>query len=421
MAEKGTSTILNLSSRKDEASPKILLINQTFYPDLVATAQQLTDLAVEFVKKGCEVTVLASRRGYTEPHPVYPARENYQGVQVIRVCPFSLGRETRIRRILDAFMVMICFAWQLLWLPRFHKVAAMTTPPLVAWIGLIFSKLRRSQFFYWVMDINPDQAIEAGWIRANSRRARILRNILKFILKRSEHIVVLDRFMKDRLIIKGASPDKIAVIPPWSHDEDLETVSHSRNPFRKKYGLDDKFVVMYSGNHSVCHPLDTLLEAALAFKEDPSIVFIFIGSGERASDVTHFKNRYHLSSIIQLPYQERSELKYSLSAADLHTVVMGEPYVGITHPCKIYGILKIGRPFVYVGPEESPMGELISSERVGCHVDHHETQKLVEAIHQVRQLEPTAKEEIETREKRVAERFSRATLSSQLVELVIKS
>jgi len=33
---------------------------------------------------------------------------------------------------------------------------------------------------------------------------------------------------------------------------------------------------------------------------------------------------------------------------------MGEKYVWIVHPCKIYGILASGKPFILVGPEKSP-------------------------------------------------------------------
>jgi hypothetical protein len=45
---------------------KVLLLNQCFYPDVVATSQHLTDLAIELVKSGHQVTVLASRRGYDD-------------------------------------------------------------------------------------------------------------------------------------------------------------------------------------------------------------------------------------------------------------------------------------------------------------------------------------------------------------------
>ena len=39
---------------------KFLLLNQTFYPDVVSTAQHLADLAVGLVERGHEVTVVAT-------------------------------------------------------------------------------------------------------------------------------------------------------------------------------------------------------------------------------------------------------------------------------------------------------------------------------------------------------------------------
>jgi hypothetical protein len=38
---------------------------------------------------------------------------------------------------------------------------------------------------------------------------------------------------------------------------------------------------------------------------------------------------------------------------------MGDPFIGIVHPCKIYNILAVGRPFLYVGPSESHVGDIL--------------------------------------------------------------
>ena len=48
----------------------------------------------------------------------------------------------------------------------------------------------------------------------------------------------------------------------------------------------------------------------------------------------------------------------SLSSADLHIVVMGDPFVGIVHPSKVYNIRRLGIPFLYVGPRESHVSEM---------------------------------------------------------------
>lgn len=397
---------------------RILFINQTFHPDPAATAQQLTDFSVDLAARGWDVTILTAKRGYAEPKTILPAREVYRGVNVLRVWPFTFGRASRFGRTLDAFFLNLSFAWCLLWFPRFGCIVAMTSPPLVGWISMHFAKWRRSQFVYWMMDVNPDEAIAAGWIKEGSPAARFLEGALKSVLKGSDKIVVLDRFMKERVIAKGAAAEKIGILPPWSHDDDLETIPHEKNPFRHKNSLNGKFVVMYSGNHSVCHPLDTLLGAAKELKMDPSVVFIFIGGGERVKDVLRFKEEHNLSNVLYFPYQQRSELKHSLSAADLHTVVMGDPFVGIVHPCKIYGILRIGRPFVYTGPRESTIGELISAAGIGYQVNHGDIQELLDVIRRVRGFSPTEKTAIQKRASETASQYSRQKLSPQLADFI---
>ena len=57
-----------------------------------------------------------------------------------------------------------------------------------------------------------------------------------------------------------------------------------------------------------------------------------------------------LRNVLCLPYQPIEKLSGSLSAADLHVVVMGDQYVGIVHPCKIYNVLAVGNHSYTSGP-----------------------------------------------------------------------
>jgi hypothetical protein len=133
-----------------------------------------------------------------------------------------------------------------------------------------------------------------------------------------------------------------------------------RKQFRAAHGLDGKFVVMYSGNHSPCHPLDTVIEAAQRLAADPRIVFCFVGGGSEYRKLQILARQRKMPNIAFLPYQPLPELGSSLSAADLHLVVMGDPFVGIIHPCKIYNILRVGAPVLYIGPAESHIADLIA-------------------------------------------------------------
>jgi colanic acid biosynthesis glycosyl transferase WcaI len=378
---------------------KILLLNQTFYPDVMATGQYLSKVAVALVERGHEVTVIASRRGYDNPGEQFPAREDWRGMKIYRVASTQFGKGAKWRRAADFASFIVCCCWRLAFLPKQDAVLALTSPPLISFIAAWFTRLRGGRFFYWVMDLNPDEAIAAGWLNPDSFAGKILERMSRFSFRSATKIIALDRFMRDRIAAKGISPDKIKVLPPWSQDEEIHFDAAGRERFRAAHGLQDKFVVMYSGNHSPCHPLDTLLEAARRGQrtegggqraEDrgrraegrsqmsevggqksaltsnlrpptSEIVFSFIGGGSEFKRVQAFKRQHELKNILCLPYQPVEQLSASLSAADLHVVVMGDAFVGIVHPCKIYNILAIGGPVLYIGPKAAHVTEILAA------------------------------------------------------------
>ena len=336
----------------------ILLLNQAFYPDVAATAQYAADLAVKLVERGHRVTVIASRRGYADPKLTYAWSEKWRGIQILR-CPTSVfGKGARWKRAVDFASFFVACALRLAVLPRFDRVVALTSPPLVAVMGVVVARMNGARFVHWVMDLNPDEAIAAGWLQPKSRAARVLNAALRFSLRGSDKVVALDRFMAERLTQKGVPAGKLSVIPPWSHDDVVTYDLEGAAEFRTRHGLEGKFVVMYSGNHSPCHPLDTLLQAARLLRKLPGIVFCFVGGGSEFGRVVEFAKEHNLENICCIPYQPLTGIAASLSAADLHQVVMGDAFVGIVHPSKVYNIRRLGIPFLYVGPSRSPVADL---------------------------------------------------------------
>jgi glycosyltransferase involved in cell wall biosynthesis len=217
------------------------------------------------------------------------------------------------------------------------------------------------------MDLNPDEAIAAGWLREKSLTARVLSRMLSHSLERAGFIVALDRFMKDRIQAKGVESEKIRVVPPWANDDHVRFDLVGREEFRKLHGISNKFVVMYSGNHSPCHPLDTLLKAAERLADREEIAFCFVGGGSEFKKI----QKRSLRNVLCLPYQPFEKLSASLSAADLHVVVMGDQYVGIVHPCKVYNVLAVGIPFLYIGPIESHVQDIITQAGSGGYAAAH--------------------------------------------------
>jgi colanic acid biosynthesis glycosyl transferase WcaI len=176
--------------------------------------------------------------------------------------------------------------------------------------------------------------------------------------------------MVERVRRKGVDVEaKTVVMPPWPHETTVHDVAHEENPFRKAQGLGGKFVVMYSGNHSPANPLTTLLDAAETFKGDPRLVFMFIGGGGGKKEVEE-RIAKGAKNIRSLPYQPLNEIRWSLSAADVHVVSIGDDVVGIVHPCKVYGAMSVSRPVLLLGPNPCHVSDLIGAHRIGWHVKH---------------------------------------------------
>ncbi len=337
---------------------RILLLNQCFHPDHVSTAQHLTDLALGLVEAGHQVTVVASSRGYDNPDHRYPTAESWRNITIRRIWTPGLGKTAKWRRLVDFATFWVNATFILVSLRRFDVTVCLTSPPLISSLGTLMAALKGGAVIPWVMDLNPDEAVAAGWLKAGGLPERFMSALQTWSFRRAMRIVALDRFMAGRLEGKGVPASTIHVDAPWSHNDSVRYDPLGREEFRLRHGLQGKFVVMYSGNHSPCHPLDTLLQAALSLSGHEHIHFMFIGGGSEFTKVQSFRTAHGLANISCLPYQPISALSASLSAADLHVVVMGEPFVGIVHPCKIYNILSLGLPFLGIGPAECHLNDL---------------------------------------------------------------
>ncbi len=414
-----------VASAADLPRLDILLLNQAFYPDVVSTAQHAADLAAELARQGHRVTVVASSRGYDDPKVRFPRRERWQGVEIVRIACTGFGKSAKWRRALDFTTFLLSCCWRLLWMRRFDVALAMTSPPLISFIAALLVPWRARRMVVWVMDLNPDEAIAAGWLKPRSLTARLLMRLQMFSFRRAAAIIALDRFMQQRLIAKGVDAERIVVIPPWSHDDTVRFDLEGRRQFRAAQGVQDKFVVMYSGNHSPCHPLDTLLQAARAMLSEADITFCFVGGGSEFQRVRATAARDGLANVLTLAYQPREKLAASLSAADVHVVVMGDGFEGIVHPCKIYNILAVGSPLLYIGPRPSHVTDILAAagqqdDALARMARHGDIEAVTSSLRELRDRWRTTMLERSDVHLRLASSYSKALLVAHLAQVSVR-
>jgi hypothetical protein len=372
----------------------LVILSQVFVPDPASVGQHMADVAFEMARRGHRVKVFASARGYEDPTRRYPLRETMHGVDIRRLDFASFGKKRILTRILGTLSFMTQVSWRLMTERDLGGIFFSTSPPLIGFIASIVGILRQVPVAYWAMDLNPDQLIALGKLKATDLPARILERVNRFILRRSSLVIALDRFMANRLNQRMPLDAKMLVMPPWPHEDHIASEvgsgqwavgrEGSANPFRIQHGLQEKFVVMYSGNHSPSNPLRTLLDATLRFRDDASLRFLFVGGGLGKREVEQHIAQHVLTNVISLPYQPIENLRHSLAAADVHVVSLGGDMVGIVHPCKIYGAMAAGRPILYLGPRPSHIADLLENHGFGWSISHGDVAGCERAIEEMR-------------------------------------
>ncbi|MEM8783829.1 MAG: glycosyltransferase family 4 protein [Planctomycetota bacterium] len=358
------------SSSSPADRPVVLLISQTYVPDPAALGQHMHDAATELVKHGYRVRVITSARGYDDPTQKFPKTEQIDGVDIERLPLSSFGKASIPIRLLGGILFLVqAVAWGL-FTKNLAGILVSTSPPMAPLGALAIRRLRRIPLAFAVMDINPDQMIAMGKVKANGPAARVFNAMIRRTIRSAEVVVTLDKFMAERLERKARVGDRMVVMPPWPHDDFLEPIGHADNPFRQQHIPGDELVVMYSGNISIAHPIDTILEAAARLKDHAAIKFVFIGGKAGRERIQAYADEHGIGNLVTLPYQPLDQIKYSLSAADVHLVAMGDDMIGIVHPCKVYGALSVGRPVLGLGPAESHVGEIVDGYDAGWNIAH---------------------------------------------------
>lgn len=382
---------------------KIIFINRFFFPDHAATSQLLSDLAFALARQGREICVVTSRQRYDDPEAVLPVCEKIAGVSVYRVWSTRFGRAKLLGRTLDYLSFYFGAAWTLARVANRNAIiVAKTDPPLISVVAAAVAKARGAMLINWLQDLFPEVA--AGLLLQSDRerggmsvRKRLLSGVLSMLqalrdwsLRRARYNVAIGELMRERLsaslqtVSSGTSRSEwrnsIRVIHNWADGEAIKPVAAAMNSLRKDWGIDKKFVIGYSGNMGRAHETETLLEAMELLRKDHGIVFLFIGGGAQLHNLKRLCESRQLPNALFKPYQPRENLQFSLSAADVHLIMLQERMEGLIVPSKFYGIAAAGRPSVYIGARDGEIAAILREVECGFTVQPADGAGLAETI-----------------------------------------
>lgn len=361
-----------------KVQPRVLFVNRYYWPDEAATAQLLTDLAEGLAARGHRVAVIASHDG----QPETPRRETRRGVEIIRVSATRWGHQQLIPKVIDyaTFALTMHRALRKQARPG-DRVVAMTDPPALSLIASHAVRHTGASTICWLQDVYPEIALALSTSSLFARFCRPWTRWRNAAWLQAESCVAISRDMASVASDNGVPDGKVCVIPNWAPGGDtLAPVPGAKNLLRQQWGLEGKFVAAYSGNLGRVHAFASFLGAAALLRNEPDVLFLFIGAGPQREILEEQTRSQGLSNVRFQPAQPQTRLAESLSAADVHLVTLRPGCERLVFPSKLYGIAAVARPLVYVGPLECELARSIQQGGFGLTIPDGDAEALAAAL-----------------------------------------
>ena len=359
----------------------VLILSQYFHPDVAGTGQILTELAVGLRQKGMRVGVINAQPTYTAA-PRAPRREVHEGVEVERLPLPRFNRRRHVGRIASAIVFCSLVLTRLIFSRNRDPLLVVTNPPVLPFIALLLSKVRRQPYVCLVHDIYPDAAIRLGYLRERGLITRIWERLNVLTYTNADTIIVLGQCMAETLRRKTPAwrLPPIRVIHNWADPDFIVPREKEANWVSARFGTRDKLTVLYAGNMGLFHDIETLIEAARRVQGRTDIEFLFIGGGGKQHMLVESVRQGNLTNVQILPYQPREDLPFTLTCGDFSAVTLVRGMEGLSVPAKLYTALAAGQAILAVVGEGSDVADIIKESRCGLRVDQGDADGLVRGL-----------------------------------------
>lgn len=354
---------------------KLLVYAHYYYPDVASTGQILTELC-EGLQQDFDITVICVVPSYDgKVDPKYKTKriffEKYQSINVIRVRVPEFDKKNKIIRVKNILAYFFNAIYATFKVGKQDFVFSISQPPILGGIlGVIGKVIKRAKFIYNIQDFNPEQTEAIGYAK-NKMILSVTKTLDKFSCRQSDCVVVVGRDMEETLNkrFNYKNVPRNIVINNWIDENKIFPIGKDHPKairFKKIYGLENKFVFMYSGNIGLYYDLENIIKIIGDFKDIEDVVFVFVGDGSVKQKLVDYAVENKLANVKFIPYQNKEDLIYSLNVADAHIVTNAKGIKGISVPSKVYGIMSAGKPVLGVLEEGSEARLMI--EETGCGV-----------------------------------------------------
>ena len=361
---------------------KILLLHQAFVsPDEPGHTRHF-EMAQYLLKHGHELVIVASDLNYQTGQRIVKHRGMFteqviDGVRILRSYIYPELHRSYFWRIVSFFSFMFSSVWTALFV-KDADIIMGTTPQIFQALSAWFvAWLRRKPFLLEVRDLWPEFGISMGVI-TNPIVIVPARWLENFLYKHATHILVNSPAYKDYLLGKGVPEEKITFIP-YGTDINMFNPGVDGSHIRRKFGLEDKFAVVYAGALGQANDIDTILRAAMRLQDESNIRFILFGDGKERTRLEAEARNKKLDNIIFAGPCPKKEMPFVLASSDVCLAILQNiPMFRTTYPNKVFDYMAAARATVLV--IDGVIREVIESSGGGIYVNPGDDEMLAKTV-----------------------------------------
>ena len=407
----------------------ILVVLLYWYPYSGPQTPIYAGIFRELRRRGHRITIISSfphfRSGSKETWDQYHGKcydaTSWEGIELIRTYVFAPTFSNHQYGLISRALNFISFSLSsllagLLLRRRLDIVLTLSSPPLINGIvGWLLSKFKGAQSVHNIVDIYPDMAEKVG-IWRGSPVMWMLRWVEKLVYRLNPKLVVLSENMAENLARKRVAPGKIAVIPNFVEPEGFLDVPRD-NAFARRYGLSDRFVLMYAGNVGVPHGVEVLIDVAKMLKGDDDFRVCIVGRGEYMAQIRAMVEDRGLSNVVFPPRQPEHMVPLIWASADASAVTYKPGLAEFSVPSKLLYIMASGRPAIVSADSDSDASRIVCRAGSGISVPPSDAAALVDAVLYLKRNPAVCREMGQRGREYVREHFEKMAVTDQFEKL----
>tara|TARA_A100001015_G_scaffold226508_1_gene255798 strand:- start:3790 stop:4995 length:1206 start_codon:yes stop_codon:yes gene_type:complete len=359
----------------------LTIISQLFYPELISTGLTLTELCEALTKKGFKLNVIAGYPTVTDPKSPIPKKMTHQTISIERVWSTRFPKLNIFGKISNHLTLLFSLFFKLLFRSNKEPLLLLTNPPLLPLLMIFLYPIKKFNYSILLFDLYPDTIVAAKMLKNANIFVKLWQNANLVAYKNAEHIITIGRCMNEK--IKQTLPSqyhhKLQQIPIWA-DNQLIVSTKDSVKFKERWGLNDQFVIGYSGNMARFHDIESLVKAAKLLQSYKHISFVFVGDGYKKQWAQDYVIKHKLSNCIFKSYVDRNQLGALLNSFDIGVVSLCKENTGLSVPSKTMGLLAAKKPILAIMDNHCEIALMINDFQNGVVVEPNQANQVAAQI-----------------------------------------